>query len=67
MAAGRQLVAPQTPARELTAAPTPPPARVVASDSGEGVTLFNPAAVATVRYRYRSTRIPLPWTSRTEV
>jgi RNA-directed DNA polymerase len=35
------------------------------TDSGAGVTLFNPGAVATVRYRYRGARIPLPWTSET--
>jgi len=27
------------------------------------VTLFNPASVAVTRYRYRGTRIPLPWSS----
>jgi len=29
----------------------------------EGVNLFNPAAVAIVRYRYRGTSIPSPWAS----
>jgi RNA-directed DNA polymerase len=28
-----------------------------------GVTLFNPAAVRTTRYRYRGAAIPTPWTS----
>jgi RNA-directed DNA polymerase len=31
----------------------------------EGVELFNPAAVAITRYRYRGTKIPNPWTTRT--
>ena len=33
------------------------------TDSQAGVELFNPGAVATVRYRYRAARIPTPWTS----
>jgi RNA-directed DNA polymerase len=33
------------------------------TDSQAGVTLFDPATVATVRYRYRGTRVPTPWTS----
>jgi RNA-directed DNA polymerase len=32
----------------------------------DGVTLFNPAAVAIVRYRYRGAAIPTPWAARTQ-
>ena len=64
LAAGVVLVAPQAP-----------------QDDGEGtatalspgwwpeqdeVTLFNPATVAIVRYRYRGTAIPSPWATRTQ-
>ena len=31
-----------------------------------GTEMFRPRAVAIVRYRYRGTRIPTPWTSRTQ-
>jgi RNA-directed DNA polymerase len=32
----------------------------------DGVSLFNPAAVPIVRYRYRGTGIPSPWASKTK-
>jgi RNA-directed DNA polymerase len=31
----------------------------------DGVTLFNPGAVGTTRYRYRGAAIPTPWQSQT--
>jgi RNA-directed DNA polymerase len=31
----------------------------------EGISLFNPATVTVTRYRYRGTKIPLPWTATT--
>jgi RNA-directed DNA polymerase len=39
------------------------PGWVVAAD---GVEMFRPQAVAIVRYRYRGTKIPTPWTSQTQ-
>jgi RNA-directed DNA polymerase len=33
--------------------------------SDDGVQLFRPSALAIVRYRYRSSHIPTPWTSQT--
>jgi RNA-directed DNA polymerase len=31
----------------------------------EGISLFNPATVTVTRYRYRGSKIPLPWTATT--
>ncbi|MGH9157622.1 MAG: hypothetical protein ACRD1K_17700, partial [Acidimicrobiales bacterium] len=31
--------------------------------SADGIELFRPRAVAIVRYRYRGTKIPTPWSS----
>ena len=33
--------------------------------SDDGIDLFRPEAVAVVRYRYRGTKIPTPWSSTT--
>jgi hypothetical protein len=44
--------------RSIKGSDTPQPA-------DDGVTLFNPGAVRTTRYRYRGAAIPSPWQSAT--
>ena len=62
VAPGHQLAAPQAPRAQLEGVPPAMPPFGWWPTEGQ-VTLFNPAAVSTTRYRYRGAAIPTPWSS----
>ena len=54
----------QTPEDHLEATP-PPLLRGRWWPADGNTTLFNPGKMRTIRYRYRGTKIPTPWTATT--